>query len=139
QDDHSEYPNWDLLSMQLLNTAYYKHPIVLILDQVDRIVKNDPEFLEILRKTVRIGGSLVVIFSASKGLVPQIMKSRSAWSRAAIPFEVGDISDEEAVKFLQNSGIDQKTLKFQYLAGGWFTLLKELQALNHVNSKNLFE
>ncbi|CAG8837279.1 36748_t:CDS:2, partial [Gigaspora margarita] len=66
---------------------------------------------------------------------------RSAWSRAAIPFEVGDISDEEAVKFLQNSDVDQKNaeVSVKYLAGGRFTLLKNLQALNQVNSKNLVE
>ncbi|CAG8628347.1 8774_t:CDS:2, partial [Gigaspora margarita] len=139
QDDHSEYPNWNLLSMQLLNIAYYymkeyKRPIVLILDQVDRIAKKDPEFLEILQdfaKDCADRGPLVIIFIAT----------RSAWSRAAIPFEVGDISDEEAIKFLQNSGIDQKNaeVSVKYLAGGRFTLLKELQALNQINSENLFE
>ncbi|CAG8809169.1 32206_t:CDS:1, partial [Racocetra persica] len=70
QDDHSEYPNWNLLSMQLLNTAYYymkeyKRPIVLIFDRVDRIAKKDPEFLEILQDFAK--DSLVVIFIARLG------------------------------------------------------------------------
>ncbi len=29
-----------------------------------------------------------------------IITARSAWSRAIIPLEIGDIPDEEAVKFL---------------------------------------
>ncbi|CAG8747841.1 14724_t:CDS:2, partial [Racocetra fulgida] len=111
QADHSEYPNWNLLIMQLLDTAHYymkeyKRPIVLILDQVDRIAKKDQEFLGMLQD----------------------------FAKDLIPFEVGDISDEEAVKFLQNSGIDQKNaeVSVKYLTGGRFTLLKELQALNQL-------
>ncbi|CAG8649106.1 7659_t:CDS:2, partial [Ambispora gerdemannii] len=149
QDGYSEYSNWDLLSMQLLRTANYymkkyKRPIVLILDQVDRIAKEDPKFLRILQdfaKDCADKGTLVIVFIASEGLVPQIMKSRSAWSRASTPFEVGDISDEEAVKFLQDSGIDKKKAEdaVKYLTGGRFTLLKEVQLLNRVNPKNLVE
>ncbi|RHZ81271.1 hypothetical protein Glove_122g7 [Diversispora epigaea] len=136
--------------MQLLRAANYymkkyKRPMVLVLDQVDRIAKKDPVFLGILQdfaKDSADGGTLVIVFIASEGLVPQIMKSRrSAWSRAITPFEVGDISDEEAVKFLQDSGIDKKKAEYavKYLTGGRFTLLKEVQALNRVNPENLFE
>jgi hypothetical protein len=39
-----------------------------------------------------------------------IITARSAWSRAIIPFEVGDIPDEQAVKFLQDFNIDPKSL-----------------------------
>ncbi|KAF0416967.1 hypothetical protein F8M41_007369 [Gigaspora margarita] len=150
QGEHSEYSNWNLLSMQLLNTAYYymkeyKRPIVLVLDQVDRIAKKDPEFLGILQdfaKDCADRGSLVIVFIASEGLVPQIMKSRSAWSRAIIPFEVGDISDDEAMEFLQDSGIDKKNAEdvVKYLTGGRFTLLKDFQALSqyYANLKILF-
>ncbi|RHZ44228.1 hypothetical protein Glove_750g52 [Diversispora epigaea] len=149
QDDYSKYSNWNLLSIQLQRTAIYymkkyKRPIVLVLDQVDRIAKTDPEFLGILQdfaKDCADKGTLVFVFIASEDLVPQIMKSRSAWSRAIIPFEVGDISDEEAVKFLQDSGIDKKKAEYavKYLTGGQFTLLKEIQVLNRVNPENLFE
>ncbi|RIB18133.1 hypothetical protein C2G38_2037153 [Gigaspora rosea] len=149
QEDHSEYSSFNILRMQLRKAAkYYQEkygrPMVLILDQVDRIAKKDHEFFGMLQdfaKDCADGGYLVIIFIASEGLVPQMMKSRSAWSRAMIPFEVGDISDEDAVKFLQNSGVDQKNaeVSVKYLAGGRFTLLTELRALNQVNSKNLFE
>ncbi|RIB30791.1 hypothetical protein C2G38_2151768 [Gigaspora rosea] len=130
QDDHSEYSNWNLLSMQLLNTAYYymkeyKHPIVLVLDQVDRIAKDDPKLLGILQdfffaKDCADRGTLVIVFIASDGLVPRVMKSLSAWSRAKIPFKVGNISDDEAMEFLQDSGIDKKNAEdvVKYLTGG---------------------
>ncbi|CAH1759752.1 12887_t:CDS:2 [Entrophospora sp. SA101] len=86
QDNHSEYSNWNLLSIQLLDTTYnymkkYKHPMVLILDQVDRIVMNDQKFIEILQdfaKDCADESSLIVVFIASEGLVPQIMRSRSS-------------------------------------------------------------
>ncbi|CAJ0843030.1 16717_t:CDS:2 [Entrophospora sp. SA101] len=82
QDNHSEYSNWNLLSIQLLDTTYnymkkYKHPMVLILDQVDRIVMNDQKFIEILQdfaKDCADESSLIVVFIASEGLVPQIMR-----------------------------------------------------------------
>jgi len=84
QDGCSEYSYWNLLSLQLLHTAdyymeKYKHPIVLVLDQVDRIAKSDPKFLGILQdfaKDCADRGTLVIVFIASKGLVPQIMKCR---------------------------------------------------------------
>ncbi|CAG8723040.1 9736_t:CDS:2, partial [Ambispora leptoticha] len=149
QDGRSEYSSWNLLSTQLLRTAdyymkKYKRPIVLVLDQVDRIAKKDPEFLGILQDFAKSGadrGTLVIVFIASEGLIPQIMKSRSAWSRASATFEVGDISDEEAVKFLQDSGIDKKKAEdtVKYLTGGRFALLKNVQELNRVDPKNLVE
>ncbi|KAF0424565.1 hypothetical protein F8M41_006508 [Gigaspora margarita] len=115
QDGHSEYYSWNILSMQLLKAAkYYKEkyrrPMVLILDQVDRIAKKNYEFLEMLQdfaKNCADRGSLVIIFIASEGL-----------SRAVIAFEVGDISDEEAVKFLQNSGVDQKNAEVSLIEVG---------------------
>ncbi|CAG8707444.1 11561_t:CDS:2 [Dentiscutata erythropus] len=118
----------------------YKHPIVLILDQVDCIAKKDPKFLEILQDFVKDcadKGFLVIIFITSEGFIPQIMKCRDAM----IPFEVGNISDKKAVKFLQNFGIDQKNAKVlvKYLASERFTLLMELQAQYQVNFKILFE
>ncbi|CAG8852241.1 38157_t:CDS:2, partial [Gigaspora margarita] len=76
QDGHSEYSSWNILSMQLLKAAkYYKEkyrrPMVLILDQVDRIAKKDHEFLGMLQdfaKDCADRGSLVIIFIASEGL-----------------------------------------------------------------------
>src|SRR6185369_13567907 len=75
---------WNLLSLQLLHTAdyymeKYKHPIVLVLDQVDHIAKSDPKFLGILQdfaKNCADRGTLVIVFIASEGLVLQIMKCR---------------------------------------------------------------
>ena len=45
------------------------------------------------------------------------------------------------MKFLQDSGIDKKTAEdaVKYFTGGRFTLLKDVQAFNQVDPKNLFE
>ncbi|CAG8763918.1 18160_t:CDS:2, partial [Dentiscutata erythropus] len=54
---------------------------VLILDQVDRIAKDDPKFLGILQdfaKDCADKGSIVVVFIASEGISPQIMKCSDA-------------------------------------------------------------
>jgi hypothetical protein len=62
--------------MRLADAAYYymrKHnrPIVLILDQVNRIAKQDPDFLGILQdfaKDHADRGSIIIVFIASEGL-----------------------------------------------------------------------
>ncbi|CAG8791496.1 16896_t:CDS:2, partial [Gigaspora rosea] len=82
QGNYSEYHNWNLLSIQPLNTSYYyikeyKCPIVLILDKINCIAEEDPKFLEILQdfaKDCADRGPLVIIFIANESLVPQFMK-----------------------------------------------------------------
>ncbi|CAJ0838328.1 10835_t:CDS:2, partial [Entrophospora sp. SA101] len=101
--------------------------------KVDRIAKKDQEFLGILQdfaKDCADKHAFVIIFVAT----------RSAWSRAIIPLEVGDISDEEAVKLLKDSGTDQKTAEdaVKYLTGGRFALLTQFQSLSRY-PKILFE
>ncbi|RHZ60327.1 hypothetical protein Glove_355g68 [Diversispora epigaea] len=149
--ENSKYPTWNLLKAQLVNMSYYyeekyKRPVVLVLDQVDRIAKKDSEFLGILQdfaKDCADNYSLVIIFVASEGLVSRLLQSRSAWSRASISFEVGDIPDEEAVKFLQNFAIDPKIAErvVKYLTGGRFALLNQFQKLNRyrINSFEEFK
>ncbi|RHZ65139.1 hypothetical protein Glove_319g144 [Diversispora epigaea] len=146
--EHSKYPTWNLLKTQLVDMSYYykkkyKRPVVLVLDQVDRIAKNDSRFLEILQdfaKDCADRHSLIIIFIASEGLVPQLLRSRFAWSRANIPLEISDIPDEEAVKFLQNFAIDLKIAErvVKYLTGGQFALLNQFQITDQY-SINSFE
>nr|CAG8552851.1 7490_t:CDS:2 [Entrophospora candida] len=141
KEEHPEYPTWNLLKEYLINTAFcyrreYKRPMVLVLDQVDRIAKKDQEFLGILQdfaKDCADKHALVIIFVASEGLVTQLMRS-------IIPLEVGDISDKEAVKLLKDSGTDQKTAEdaVKYLTGGRFALLTQFQSLSRY-PKILFE
>lgn len=69
-----------------------------------------------------------------------IITARSAWSRANIPLEIGDIPEEEAVKFLKESGTDQTTAEFvvKHLTGGRFALLKQFQiASKHTNPEGI--
>lgn len=80
-------------------------PATLVLDGVDVIAKEDPAFLDMLQifaKNAADAGTMRVIFVSSDGTAPTRLESRSEWSRAANPLEVGDISDEEAVNFLVN-------------------------------------
>ena len=51
--------------------------------------------------------------------------ARSSWSRADIPLEVNDISDDNAVKYLQALDIKENIAKdvVKYLTGGRFSLL----------------
>jgi len=71
-----------------------------------------------------------------------IIIARSAWSRATIPFEVGDIPDEQAIKFLQDFKIDPKIAEHvvKYLTGGRFSLLKRFLSQHKINhGENSFE
>ncbi|CAG8470436.1 8557_t:CDS:2, partial [Ambispora gerdemannii] len=141
----SQYPTWDFLSEQLLTASLhykrkYKRLMVLIIDQSDRIAKKVPEFLVLLQDFAKDGAdkhTLVIIFVSNEGLVPQLMASRSAWSRAYIALEV-DISDEEAMKYLRNSGIDQETAEYavKYLTGGRFA---RLSMVKYQTSKSLLQ
>lgn len=99
---------WMQLHLQLLAgaTAFrqaHGRPATLVLDGVDVIAKEDPAFLDMLQsfaKNAADAGVLCVVFVSSDGAAPARMESRSEWSRAADPVEVGDISDSEAVNFL---------------------------------------
>ncbi|CAI2190537.1 19455_t:CDS:2 [Funneliformis geosporum] len=138
--DNLKYPSWELLSMRLSNVASYymrkhKRPIILVLDQVDRIAKQDPIFFGILQDFAKDHAdrrSIIIVFIAT----------RSAWSRVTIPFEVGDIPDEQAIKFLQDFKIDPKIAEHvvKYLTGGRFSLLKRFLSEHQINQgKNSFE
>ncbi|RIA98869.1 P-loop containing nucleoside triphosphate hydrolase protein [Glomus cerebriforme] len=144
----SKYADWSLLRRQLVSTAHYymktyKRPMVLILDQIDRIAKKDPEFLGILQdfaKDYADKGSIIIVFVSSESLIPRLLQSRSAWSRATT-LQIGDISDEAAVKFLQDSGIEENISKYavKYLTGGRFTLLNLFQNKYKMTPKNVLE
>jgi len=57
----------------------HKWPIVLVLDQVDHIAKQDPNFLGILQdfaKDHADRGSIIIVFVASEGLAPQLLQCK---------------------------------------------------------------
>jgi hypothetical protein len=87
-------------------------PVVLIIDGVERIAEQNPLFLHRLQgdahRAAADCGALRVVLVASDGGALAQLKSHSAWSRACEPFEVGDISDEDAVEFLKSRGVPDK-------------------------------
>ena len=77
-------------------------PATLVLDGVDGIAEEGPQFLDMLQtfaKAAADAGVLRVVFVSSDDTAP------ARWSRAAVPVEVpvGDISDAEALNFLVKS------------------------------------
>ncbi|RIA83517.1 hypothetical protein C1645_833701 [Glomus cerebriforme] len=128
----SKYAGFYLLSKQLTNAANsfnkkYGCPIVLILDQIERIAKKNQDFLGILQdfaKDHADRGSIIIVF-----VTPQLLKSYSAWSQAIIPLEIGDISDEITVKFLEETDVNKNISKYivSHLTGGYFALLQQFK------------
>lgn len=85
EQEKEPYHTWNLLSKLLLKTAIeykQKHnsPMVLVLDQIDRIAKKDAEFLGMLQdfaKDCADKGILIVVFVASESLVTSLMRSKN--------------------------------------------------------------
>jgi hypothetical protein len=117
-------------------------PAVLIFDSSERIAKASPAFLAELQefaKDMTDSGILRVVFVSSDGSVLAQLRGRSAWSRALKPpFEVGDISDADAVEFLKGKGVEeeQATEAVRDITGGRFALLTDyLSAYKSVGNK----
>jgi hypothetical protein len=115
--------------------------MVLVLDSVDRIAKGTPEFLEFLQnfaKDCADEGDLRIVFITSDGSALPLLMSRSSWSRAKQPpFEVGEISDEDAIDYLKKKGIDQDLAEkvVKNITGGLFSMLKNYVSNNQEGMK----
>jgi hypothetical protein len=109
----------------------YKRPMVLVLDSVDILAKQTPEFLMFLQdfaKKEADKGNLRIVFITSDGSALPLLMSNSSWSRAEKPpFEVGEISDEDAIDYLKKNGIDQDLAEkvVKNITGGLFVMLKD--------------
>jgi hypothetical protein len=108
----------------------HKRPAVLIIDSAEILAKKNPEFLanlQLFAKQRTDEGSLRMVFVSSDGSVLEQLQGRSAWSRARDPFEVGDISDKEAVEFLKRKGVEQEKAEeaVRDITGGRFELLRK--------------
>jgi hypothetical protein len=111
-------------------------PMVLVFDSVDRLAKGAPEFLAFLQdfaKDCADKGNLRIVFITSDGSALPLLMSRSSWSRAKKPpFEVGEISDEDAIGYLKNRGVDQELAEkiVKNITGGLFIMLNDFVS-NH--------
>ncbi|CAG8609634.1 8902_t:CDS:2, partial [Diversispora eburnea] len=70
----------------------------------------------------------IAVFVSSEGAVPRRMKSRSSWSRAKNPpIEIGDLSEEESIKYLTEiHKITEKAEELYQLVGGRILELKDV-------------
>jgi len=134
----SEEPSatWARASVVIQGAAIkflHKHnrPAVLIIDSAERLAKKNPAFLANLQdfaKDRTDEGSLRVVFVSSDGSVLEQFLRRSAKSRMwKLLFEVGDISDKEAVEFLKRKGVEQEKAEeaVRDITGGRFELLND--------------
>ena len=127
---------WESMQPWLLKAAEaYKtkhgRPAVLVLDSADRIAKADPPlFMELLEfaKDASDAGTLRVVFGSSEGHVLPLLEKVSARSRALEPYEIGDLSDADAVEFVIKRGVpaDQARELVSTVAGGRFSTLGSL-------------
>ena len=109
--------------------AEYGRPPVLVVDGADILHKTDPQFLthlQTLAKTCADNNSLLVVFVMSEKAAFNMLQSHSHASRSKV-FVVGDVEDNEAVKFLVSKGIDEKnaTAAVARITGGRFALLND--------------
>lgn len=124
---------WNLLSPVLEDAARafhaeHKRPAVLVLDGMDLVAKSSPAFFTTIQRFAKRcadNGWLFCVFTFSDDAAP--LFADSSKSRAKTPIEIGDITDEEAVKYLTNtfSSLDAKRAGdlVQYVTGGRFALL----------------
>jgi len=131
----------------LLNAAKKfkaKHgcPMVLVIDSADVIAKNDASFLGFLQdfaKNCADMGTLRIVFISSDGSALPLLMSRSAWSRAEKPpFEIGEISNDDAVSYLEQRGVPRQVAEqaVQTISGGLFASLNDFTS-NYRKGKKL--
>ena len=128
---------WSQLEDKLLDVgaaylAKYGCPPVLVVDGADVLYKENPKFLtklQTLAKNAADANTLRVVFVMSEKAAFEMLQSHSHCSRSKI-FVVGDIDDNEAVKFLVSSGVDEKNAQdaVARITGGRFALLNDYVA-----------
>ena len=129
------HATWQALEPCLVRAAELytsKHGVspVLVLDGMDLVAKENPEFfvkMQNFAKKCADTGTLSVMLVNGDGRALQLLQSSSAITRAGVICEVGDISDEEARSLLSNTysvkDVDRAAALVDQVAGGRFPLL----------------
>ncbi|CAG8528024.1 2757_t:CDS:2 [Funneliformis mosseae] len=136
-NEESNIPKWKraLSAFKRIAKVYkakHNKPPVIIYDNVSRLARMDPDILYVLQNDAKDNAdnrSYIAVFVYSEGVVPKLMMSRSAWSRAITPpMEISDISEEESMKYLiEKRKIDEEMAKELYqLVGGRILDLKTI-------------
>ena len=119
----------DLFAAAEAFTSKHKRPMVLVLDSVDILANKSPEFLVYLQDTAKKEadcGNLRIVFITSDGSALPLLMSQSSWSRAKWPpFEIGEISDEDAIAYLIGKDVDKELAErvVKNITGGLFVRL----------------
>ena len=142
--DHEPLATWNLMQPALEEAARiykkkYKQIVSLILDGVDNLAKYDVnsgglsilEEMQMFAKNMADQRLLNVMFVTSDGLAISVLSKSSAISRAAL-FEVGDISDAQALEYLKRRGVNQSdSLRaVELLSGGRFEIMLDFYQLH---------
>jgi len=108
----------------------YKQVPVLIIDNINRLAEGNQKFLDLLQDYAKFAADRKVatmVFVSSEGHVPRRMRERSSWSRCGQIIEIGDMSKEEALQFLELRGLNKELITRSYeLVGGRIIHLKDI-------------
>ncbi|CAG8606125.1 13791_t:CDS:2, partial [Funneliformis mosseae] len=156
-NEESNIPKWKraLNAFKRIAKVYkakHNKPPVIIYDNVNRLARMDPDILYVLQDDAKDNAdnrSYIAVFVSSEGVLPKLMKARSAWSRAITPpMEISDISEEESMKYLiEKRKIDEEMAKELYqLVGGRILELKTIangilagQSIEDIKKQKLIE
>ena len=135
--DREPMATWNLLKPAIVEAAeiykkQYNQTISLILDGIDEVAKYEAEgrgrsilrTLQTFAKNMADKSLMHVVFVTSDGLALPFLSKSSAISRASL-FEVGDISDTQAVDYLEHRGVSREnaTRAVKFLTGGRFEII----------------
>jgi len=103
-------------------------PAVLVIDNMTKLAKEDiPAFRRLIEfaKYEADEGNLVVDFVASEGYTIHQLRRMSESSRLNDIIEIGDLSQDDAVQFLLQQGIEKDVNDIVYITGGRINLLQQ--------------
>lgn len=110
-------------------------PMVFVIDDCNRFAKKYEEGFGRMQdwaKDMADARLIRLVFVSSEGIAPRILLSRSSSSRMHKPFfEIGDLSDEDSIRYLEKQGIPLELAKpiVSEIIGGRFIELRTAVSL----------
>ncbi|RHZ80041.1 hypothetical protein Glove_139g92 [Diversispora epigaea] len=109
--------------------AKYGRPLVIVYDNVDQLISENTEILDFLQSSVTEYDNkrkYVAVFVCREFSVHQRISSRGHWTDIAY-FEIGDLTKEESIDYLNKQNIkEEEAIKIYELVGGCILNLKEV-------------
>jgi hypothetical protein len=92
---------------------------VLIIDNANEMTRDELAQIQDYAKNATDDGMASVVFVTSEGCVPRIMMERSSWSRRGTILKIPDVSEAEALEYLEKRKVNKEDAKKIYgLVGG---------------------